>query len=202
MDRVKQNIETVLTDFDDKISEGGFRLHKVEIIDVKLSDKKFKSPFPLFFTTDEQNNYNPLEVLYFKDRWNIADHVNQSLTNTFNLRLPTLYNSIVRKDLNEMFDLNETIPQNVFVAAKKRIEEQLLWFLEDLEDLDSISSQKVKLSADSTNVGGNFKIVNFTFTILNEGDRAKAASGNYTLGSSKLTLQRARRTFQISIRTN
>ncbi|RNA33906.1 hypothetical protein BpHYR1_024178 [Brachionus plicatilis] len=131
VDRVKQNIETVLTDFDDKISEGGFKLHKVEIIDVKLSDIKFKNPFTLFFTTDEQNNYVPLELLYFKDRWNIADHVYQSLTNTFNLRLPTLY--------------------RVFVAAKKRNEEQLLWFLEHLKDLDSISSLKVKLSADGTN---------------------------------------------------
>ncbi|RMZ99298.1 hypothetical protein BpHYR1_033764 [Brachionus plicatilis] len=95
-----------------------------------------------------------------------------------------------------MFDLNETIPQKVFVAAKKRIEEQLLWFLEHLKDLDSISSLKVKLSADGTNVGGNFKIVNFTFTILNEGDRAKASSGNYTLGLSKLPYIRLEEPFK------
>ena len=40
----------------------------------------------------------------------------------------------------------------------------------------------VKLSADGTNIGRNLKLLNFTFTILNEGARAKRATGNYTLG--------------------
>lgn len=40
----------------------------------------------------------------------------------------------------------------------------------------------VKLSADGTNIGRNLKLLNFTFTILNEGAKAKQAAGNYTLG--------------------
>ncbi len=40
----------------------------------------------------------------------------------------------------------------------------------------------VKLSADGTNIGRNLKLLNFTFTILNEGAKAKRATGNYTLG--------------------
>lgn len=40
----------------------------------------------------------------------------------------------------------------------------------------------VKLSGDSCNIGIARKPMNFTFTVTNEGAKAKTASGNYTLG--------------------
>ena len=40
----------------------------------------------------------------------------------------------------------------------------------------------VKLAADGTNIGRSLKLLNFTFTIINEGGRAKTATGNYTVG--------------------
>ena len=40
----------------------------------------------------------------------------------------------------------------------------------------------VKLAADGTNIGRNLKLLNFTFTVINEGAKSKTANGNYTLG--------------------
>ncbi|RMZ97560.1 hypothetical protein BpHYR1_039871 [Brachionus plicatilis] len=48
------------------------------------------------------------------------------------------------------------------------------------------TSFKVKLSADGTNVGRNIKLINFTFTVLNECDKAKTSKGNYTIGMAQL----------------
>jgi hypothetical protein len=41
---------------------------------------------------------------------------------------------------------------------------------------------KIKFSADGKFVSRKVKLINITFTIINEGDKAKTASGNYTLG--------------------
>ena len=51
----------------------------------------------------------------------------------------------------------------------------------DLKD-DTV---KVKLSGDGTNIGRRLKIVNFTFTILNEKEVAMGERGNYILAIIK-----------------
>ncbi len=44
------------------------------------------------------------------------------------------------------------------------------------------NSVQIKLSADSTNISRNVKLVNFVFTIINEEKKACSVSGNYSLG--------------------
>ena len=46
---------------------------------------------------------------------------------------------------------------------------------------------KVKLSGDETQIGKRLKIVNFTYTILNENDVAMGEKGNYILAIIKTT---------------
>lgn len=40
---------------------------------------------------------------------------------------------------------------------------------------------QVKLAGDGTRVGRKLNLINFTFTLLNEGSSAKSAAGNHTL---------------------
>jgi hypothetical protein len=44
----------------------------------------------------------------------------------------------------------------------------------------------IKFAADGTNIGRNKKLLNLTFTMLNEGPKSLTASGNYTLGIFEL----------------
>ena len=46
---------------------------------------------------------------------------------------------------------------------------------------------KVKISGDGTNIGKRLKIVNVTYTILNERDIAITEKGNYILAIIKTT---------------
>jgi len=56
--------------------------------------------------------------------------------------------------------------------------------INNLNDKDIFNDYKIhiKICADGTNIGRNLKLLNLTFTILNEGDAAKQATGNYTIG--------------------
>lgn len=90
--RLKSNIESILENFDDKTALIGLKLYQVEMIDANLCDDRFKNAFKLVFhTAVPDNNRNPNEVLLFKDRFFISDHVYQFFTNHFSLHLPSLY---------------------------------------------------------------------------------------------------------------
>lgn len=187
--RIKEHIEAILVNLDDKIEMKGLRLHKVEIIDSEFVNKDLKNPFTLTFKDKPDVENLTRDVLYFKDRHCLSDNVYRALVNEFSLPLPSLhYIRELRKNLNSKFKLVHTIPNSSFISAKFRIETQVKAFLKNLgEDYIHFNGPiKVKLSADGTNVGRNHKMVNFTFTILNETNKAKTSSGNYTLGIANL----------------
>lgn len=86
--------------------------------------------------------------------------------------------------MNEEFSLVYSVSNSVFIEPRQRIINRLLSFLKD--NLLEERILKVKISADGTNISRSLSIINFTFTILNESKKAKKASGNYTLGITKL----------------
>ena len=47
--------------------------------------------------------------------------------------------------------------------------------------MDKVTTIKVKLSGDGTNIGKRLKLENVTYTILNEKDAAMNEKGNYVL---------------------
>ncbi|CAH3150161.1 unnamed protein product, partial [Pocillopora meandrina] len=53
--------------------------------------------------------------------------------------------------------------------------------------LDKVTTTKVKLSGDGTNIGKRLKLENVTYTILNEKDAAMNEKGNYVLAIIKKT---------------
>ena len=46
---------------------------------------------------------------------------------------------------------------------------------------------RVKLTGDGTNIGKRLHVVNFGFTIIDEGDLAYSAAGNHCIAISKQT---------------
>ena len=90
------------------------------------------------------------------------------------------------KKINFKFCLIDTIPNSSFVNIKTRIGSKLKAFLNGLESADYYDTPlRDKLSAVYTNIGRNLKLINFTFTILDESAKAKTSSSNYALGIAK-----------------
>lgn len=86
----------------------------------------------------------------------------------------------LRKELNRKFQLRQC-EHGYFVNVEQKfrtifVKNILKNHFKHIDD-----TLYIKLSADGTNVRRR-KILNVTFTILNEGQKAKRASGNYTLG--------------------
>ena len=52
-------------------------------------------------------------------------------------------------------------------------------------DLGEQETVRVKMSGDGTNIGKRLKVVNFTYTILNEKENAMSEKGNYVLAIIK-----------------
>jgi len=82
--------------------------------------------------------------------------------------------------------LNERIEtkiheSGVFINIQEKISNAIKHYLSSQERLDS-NPIRVKLSADATRIGRFIKIINFTFTILNDINMAMSVNGNYTLG--------------------
>ena len=70
-------------------------------------------------------------------------------------------------------------------SAQVKFEDSLRKQLERIKLKDEII--KVKFSGDGTQIGKRLKIVNFTYTILNEKEAAMGEKGNYILAIIKTT---------------
>jgi hypothetical protein len=76
----------------------------------------------------------------------------------------------------------------VFYSMEEKLKSRLNSFFERKYGTETLDERfrdsiiHVKLAADGTNIGRSLKLLNFTFTIINEGAKAKTATGNYTVG--------------------
>ena len=124
--------------------------------------------------------FNTKQYLYFKDSYCISDRSYRALTQ-INHEIPTIIEIIkYRNTINDLFTI-KALDNGVFLNIKDAIQFKLLKYLDRNETCNE-EILKIKLSADATNIGRFNKIINFTFTIINETSKAKSAAGNYTLG--------------------
>jgi hypothetical protein len=121
------------------------------------------------------------KVIYAKDKHNISDRTYVGLLNDLDLNLPSLY---VLKAERKKYDAMLYIFENskgVFIDIKEKLKHLIPKikknFANEFEHVIHI-----KFSADGAQIIKNKLILNFTFTVLNEKEIAKTASGNYTVG--------------------
>lgn len=129
--------------------------------------------------------------MYFKDKNGISDRVFTDLQKC-DVQMPSLY--FVKK-FRDQIDTKFKIYNNqigVYLSMKDKLSFRLQIFFnkkygkkDNLNDKDIFVDHiiHVKICSDGTNIGRNLKLLNLTFTILNEGDAAKQATGNYTIGN-------------------
>ena len=65
---------------------------------------------------------------------------------------------------------------------EKKIELILPYLIRNNSEKFESGEVTIKFSGDGTNICRNIKLLNSTFTVINEGQKAKTALGNYTIG--------------------
>ena len=130
-------------------------------------------------------------LLFVKDKNGISDKAYQDLKLKCFLPIPSLFAlKKSRSYIDSKFELHSN-KMGVFLSIKEKIKFRLGIFFNEkygfddqLDDEELFKDQivHIKFCADGTNIGRNLKLLNFTFTIINEGIKSKQASGNYTIG--------------------
>jgi hypothetical protein len=140
-------------------------------------------------TTSEVNNVDYINLLlYTKDRFGVSNQAYHELSMICK-EMPRSWKVNERiKEINKKWNLTQT-PGNFF-GVQQTIKERLVIRLKALIESGTAcltdKKLRVKLSGDGTNIGKRLHVVNITFTILEEGDKAMAADGNHLVAVIKV----------------
>ena len=141
-------------------------IQKTEAINVKVET-----------TQKTEIRTSPRKVLLAKDKILMSDKSYHSFKKDLNLNLPSL--QVIKKErkkLDSLFEMKKNT-KGAFNNIVKMIEHKL-----KTTDLKNSEELKFKFSADGKIVSRKVKLINLTFTIINEKGKAKTAKGNYTIG--------------------
>ena len=118
------------------------------------------------------------KIIYIKDNFHISDQAYQSLALAVE-GIPSLYklkqhiNNIPADEIRATPSQSVGYQRNITTLIQRKIEEL------HREDLLTSKEVHIKLSGDGTWCGRNIHVVNFSFTVIEEGLKAATATGNY-----------------------
>ena len=126
-------------------------------------------------------------LLLIKDKFRISDTAYKELS-MFNASLPR-FNELMKviNDLDQKINIMPTpgIAEGVQISFKSSLLDKLGALMLSNPELHK-SKVKVKFSGDGTWIGKRLHVVNFTYTIINEGRKAMSERGNYCLAIIKV----------------
>jgi hypothetical protein len=127
--------------------------------------------------TSLANDLTPF-ALYVKDQFSLSDQAYREISQ-FSPSLPRLYKlKELSKGLNSEFDV---VPSpDGFIGVQQSFKSRLLHRLKYLQ-LGPEEVIEVKLTGDGTYIAKHVHVVNFAFTLLNEGSLASSPVGNHSL---------------------
>lgn len=126
--------------------------------------------------------------MYIREKFNISNQAWNELSMKSS-DIPNTYKIKKRiEKINANWKLAPTPGEadGIQSSFKDSIKEQVKR-LKDRGDFQDGNKIKIKLSGDGTNIGKRLKIVNFTYTILDEKEIAMNEQGNYILAIVKTT---------------
>ena len=191
--KYKSSIQTMIKEFmDQKIAPIGLCISCVVMLPLRMRKNEIK--LDVRDTDEVEPEVDPSvdKLLYHKDKFTMSDRAYQSLKTKCDLNIPSI-NMIRnrRAQIDLMFEIHSN-SKGVFVTAESKIRHRVEAFFERkystknpfVKDNRNFKDEiiHIRLAADGTNIGRCLKLLNFTFTILNEGPRSLTANGNYTLG--------------------
>jgi hypothetical protein len=188
--RLKEQIKGSILESTVFLRNMGLCIANIELNPVELEDpdvQKLKINYP---HTKSENENDVERLLFYKDKHAISDRAYNDLKTKCLLKIPSLFKiKRFRDAVDGTFEVHNN-EMGVFMSVEQKLRFRLEQFFKrkykgDINEADVKFKDPiihVKLGADGTNIGRNLKLLNFTFTLINEGQKSKGASGNYTLG--------------------
>ncbi len=133
--------------------------------------------------TAEIKTCSSWQALNVKDMYNLSDsHYFFIRKKCFLKReLPSLTKiKNTRKNINNLFEINTTY-HGVSNTILPKLQKCITPIIRRL-NLQPSQTIRLRLAGDGTQVGHNLKLLNFTFTCLNDIERCVGPSGNFTIG--------------------
>ena len=155
-----------------------------ETIDINVDDAT--ELFGEDYEEADKNDFDRINMmLMIKDSYNVSGNAYHEFARVAK-EMPR-HHKLKRRisELNSLWNISVTPDgSGVQQSLEMRLRDRLTHLIESApEDADFRTTKKVrvKLSGDGTNMGKHLHVVNFTFTILDEGRKAYSAEGNYSL---------------------
>ena len=126
-------------------------------------------------------------TLYVKDKHSIADAGYHELSMLSDLPYITQIKKL-RHELNSHYDIRK-VPGDI-IGVQQSLTARLIPRLTSIVEnaTDKVHSCfRVKLTGDGTQIDRGLTVVNVAFTILEEGNKARSASGNHSIGIFKVS---------------
>ncbi len=125
-------------------------------------------------------------MLYVKDQFNVSGSAYHDMAKICQ-EMPRHYKLQKRINvLNELWDIKPML--NGLVGVQQSLQDRLSGRIKHLlkeappnAPFRENKKCRVKLSSDGTSIGKRLHVINFTFTVLDEGDKAYSADGNHSL---------------------
>ena len=182
--RLQHTIKEIFSESNHFLRNIGLCISGVELNPIELDECDFQLKIrPPTSDAADKLEPNVNNLLYYKDKHSISDVAYDDLKKMCHLQIPSIFKLKQRRsEINSMFEIFEN-EMGVYVSVRDKLILRLENYLQNNQESDCAEKTlHIKLGADGTNIGRNLKLLNFTFTIINEGAKAKTANGNYTIG--------------------
>lgn len=176
------------------MNKEGYRLTKVIAINAKNEEEVITLNKDIDSAVGETLVDEDRDILsmmiYVKDRFSVSGNAYHEMAKVCKA-LPRHY-KIKQKiaELNQMWDIKPTPPGIIGVqqALEPRLRSRILQLEKNTPEdapFKCNSTVRVKLSGDSTNMGKRIQVENFTYTLLDEGERAYSYEACHPLAMFK-----------------
>lgn len=183
--RLQHTIKEIFSESNHFLRNIGLCISGVELNPIELDECDFQLKIrPPTNEVGDKLEPNVNNLLYYKDKHSISDVAYDDLKKMCHLQIPSIFKLKQRRsEINSMFEIFEN-EMGVYVSLKDKLLVRLQNYMHNnpAEFNGTEKTLHIKLGADGTNIGRNLKLLNFTFTIIDEGAKAKTANGNYTIG--------------------
>ena len=156
---------------------------------VTIKNTEVTSPFVINYKAAPDPNIDVDKCLFYKDKISMADHKYIS----FRIGMGLTNNMVnMRKIKKRKLEINAAVnisplSTGYYIDPVMYIKLRLTHYLKySTPALETKNKIWIKLSADGTSLSRNVKIVNFVFSIINEGIKAATATGSYRIAAFKI----------------
>lgn len=169
----------------------GFKACEVRLKNVDTGNCEMLDIDNLTFSKDAQENTDPVNhvssALYIKDKFSISNQAFHELSIISNLPTSTEIKKQT-KVLNSQFEIRNA-PNGIIgvqQSLQTRLQVRISALIRNLPVESIPQTIRVKLTGDGTQIARGLSVINFGFTVLEEGmEAACSASGNHTLAILK-----------------